>query len=496
MQNRKKIIIAGGGTAGWMTASLMNKQLAHLGWDICLIESPDIGIIGVGEGSTPQLKSFFDKLEISESEWMPACNATYKNGISFKGWSGREGYTDYFHPFGSMLDKHTQSAFIYNCYQKRLGYLLETKPDKFFISAYLANAQRAPLPIHQFPFDVLYGYHFDSHLLGQYLAEYAKCRGVEHISEKITDVILTTDGSIDSVCLEGGRIVSGDLFIDCTGFSGLLLQKKLSVPFISYASNLFNDAAVVVATEADNTLDSQTTSVAMPHGWRWKIPLTTRTGNGYVYSQKYCTKEQAEVEFIEALNLPSTHEHAIRHLKMKVGRVEQNWKKNCIAIGLSQGFIEPLEATALHVVQESIEGAIRVILAGMDELNIREFNNDIAQRFEGIRDYIVCHYRASARVDNEYWRDNTSNQHLSDSLQEMLTVWLQQGDIAQVLQKRNLNRYYNTLSWHSLLAGYGVFPTETQLIQDSTKDSFPMHQISDFLQRCMINFPNHNEVLS
>lgn len=496
-QHLQRIAIVGGGTAGWMAATLVAKRWAKRNIKISVIESKKIGIVGVGEGSTPQLKAFFDTLQISEQEWMPACNATYKMGICFDDWSHLPGGQSYFHPFASTLDKHTAQAFVYNNYMRRQGFDVATHPNRFFVQAKLANDGMAPHPKQHFPFPVQYGYHFDSHLLGQFLKEKAVAWGVEHVYATIHKVTQHDNGDIASLITEDQSEVQAELFVDCSGFDGLLIQKTLNVPFTSFSDNLFNNAAVVLPTERQKVVKAQTVSKALKYGWRWQIPLTNRTGNGYVYANKYCSANQAEIELRTELGLLNSNVEA-RHISMKVGQVAQHWSHNCLALGLSQGFIEPLEATALHIVQTTVESFITYFeRGGFTRQHQPQFNALISQRFEGVRDYIVCHFKANGRDDTEYWVDNRNNTKVSNSLANMLSVWQQGGDITEEIQRQNISQYYNPISWHCLLAGYSQF-NHRQTLRALTfeKQKFSLDAIDDFIQRCAMNFPFHEDQLA
>lgn len=491
-----RIVIVGGGTAGWMAACLMAKRWAPLGVDISVVESREIGIIGVGEGSTPQLRAFFRDLGISEPDWMPACNATYKNGISFHGWSKLPGHSSYFHPFSSPIDAHTAPAFHFNSFYRRRGADLVAAPDRFFLSAKLAERRLAPLPAHHFPFDLAYGYHFDAYLVGGYLRRHAEGRGVRHIEGEVREIVLDAQGAITSLGLADGRRVEADFFVDATGFRSLILQDRLGVPFRSYKENLWNDSAVVMPTPPDASgLGSATRAIAMNAGWRWDIPLTNRSGNGYVYSSDFISASEAERELRSALGLLDAETPA-RHLKMKVGRVDRHWEKNCLAVGLSQGFIEPLEATALHLVQATVESFIETMeKSGLDDAGRRAFNERVNARFEGVRDYIVCHYQASLRDDTEYWRANAANDKRSASLDAMLRCWRGGSDVREEVRRQDIGKYYGDMSWVCLLGGYGNYP---RFLRAPTPEEqrFDMAVIDDFVSRCALNFPDHRAAIA
>jgi tryptophan 6-halogenase len=492
-----RVVILGGGTAGWMAANLLALRWQGRA-EVSVVESEEIGIVGVGEGSTPQLKAFFDTLGIGEAEWMPRCNATFKNGISFHGWSQRPGFESYFHPFPSVLDVHTAGAFFHNAAMRRRGQDVWAHPDRFFVPAHLAEHRLAPQRSENFPFGIGYGYHFDAYLVGAFLREKAVERGVRHHSRRVVEVAVGEDGTVSNLVVEGGDTLAGDIFIDASGFRSVIAQAALGAKFLPFAENLFNDRAVVMPTPADPIgTNSQTKSTAMRHGWAWDIPLTDRTGNGYVYASAYCSPDEAEAELRAHLGLTDSDVPA-RHLQMKVGRLEESWVGNCLAIGLAQGFIEPLEATALHIVQATVESFIRAFEeGGFTPAKRAEFNRAIAARYEGIRDYIVCHYRVNRRTDTDYWRDNAKNDHLSDSLKAILTCWFTGQDLEAEIGRQNISQYYAAGSWHCLLAGYGTFPADAKIRPpEPAAQRFDMAAIDDFVTRCGRNFRDHKAVLA
>src|SRR5258705_1410544 len=253
----RRIVIVGGGSAGWMTALIFARSLLPKGVEITVVESPTVGIIGVGEGSTPWLRGFFDSLGIEEAEWMPACNATYKCGITFDGWSTKPGFKSYFHPFASMLDNLTMTQFVHNADARVNGAQLHAHPNRFFIATRLARGHLAPKAAEHFPFDIWHGYHFDSVLLGQFLHKKALQRGVRYLTAHVTHANLDEHGAIASLGTREGPAIAGDLFVDCTGFAGLLITQALKTPFVSFAENLFNDAAIAMPTPIGDTVPSQ-----------------------------------------------------------------------------------------------------------------------------------------------------------------------------------------------------------------------------------------------
>jgi tryptophan 6-halogenase len=491
----RDIAIIGGGTAGWMAAIILANALIARGARITVLESPAVGIIGVGEGSTPWLRGFFEAAGIEESEWMPEVNATYKCGIAFEGWSTKPGFESYFHPFASMLDNFTVGMLVRNADARVNGWNAWAHPNRFFIASRLAEECKAPRPERNFPFDVWYGYHFDAGLLGQFLHRKAVERGVVYKSCHVADVRMKENGDIAAVVTSEGETVAADLFVDCTGFQGLIIQKTLGTPFHPYADNLFNDSAIAMPTPAPERLPSQTLSKAMRHGWMWRIPLTNRFGNGYVYSSQFVSADEAERELREAIGMLDSPVEA-RHLRMRTGRVSRHWNRNCLAVGLSQGFIEPLEATALLFIQRTAEYFVEALESGdLSEAARERYNERLNRQFEGTRDYIVTHYKTNSRTDTEYWRANAANTKLSDALLELYAVWMSGRGIAREIGSQRLGVGYPIASWYSIFAGMGIFGPPERLRAPDPGDFDDIAEVDDLIARSAANFREQREVL-
>jgi hypothetical protein len=488
----KKIIIVGGGSAGWMTALMYGDALIKQGVEITVLESPTVGVIGVGEGSTPALKRYFDSLGITEAEWMPACNATYKSGITFDGWSTKPGYESYFHQFATMVDNLTLPNFMENVHARQRGAAIDARPNRYFLSSRLSDDCLAPQASENFPFFTTYGYHFDATLLGQFLHKRAAALGVQHKVCHVTHAVMNEHGDIAAVATQEGEQLAADFFIDCSGFSALLIGKTLETPFVSYADNLFNDSAIAMPSEIGDKIPTQTVSTAMQHGWAWKIPLTNRYGNGYVYSSSFVSSDQAEHELRTKLGLLESETQA-RHLKMKLGRVTKHWNRNVLAVGLSQGFLEPLEATALYLTQ--MTAAIFLLFLEKGDLSDKAqdlYNQEIHDYFDGHRDYIVAHYKTNSRTDTPYWRANAENlSNASDSLKHIFQTWIEGKDLAAEIRRQNIERYYPVGSWYALLAGMGTFPEIEEPINTNA-----LAPLDDFMRRCALNFRDHRTVLN
>lgn len=480
-----RVVVLGGGSAGWITACLLHKAWGHRGGSVTLVESPDIGIIGVGEGSTPQLKALWDHLGIDEAAFMSACDATWKLGIRFTGWSERPGYESYFHPFPGPVDLHTEPAYVAACALARRGLDLPVLPDRWFLAARLAEHRKQPRPAPEFPFGPSYGYHFDAYKLGAFLRDWGVPRGITHLERRVGEVALTETGDVAALVCEGGDRIDGDIFVDCSGFAGVIGQRALEGRFISFAENLFNDRAVVMPTAHAGPYRPQTEAIAMSAGWRWSIPLTTRVGNGYVYSSAHISDEEAEAELRAACG----SEADARVLKMRVGRVERSWHRNCLSAGLAQGFVEPLEATALHIVITTALDFLAAYERGGFMPRYRDvFNAGVAARYDGIRDYIVAHYRMNQRSDSDYWVANARNQHLSDNLKAMITAWFTHEGIAETNARTYAQPPYSPMSWHALFAGYGSFPDPGRMRAPVGDDLRPFHAVEEMLSACERNF--------
>lgn len=464
----RQIIIVGGGTAGWMAANLMAHQWRTLGIGITLIESSDIGTVGVGEGSTPFLKAFFQTLGIAEQQWMPACNATYKCGINFPDWSTVPGHSSYFHPFYGDPDAPQARLFFQNCADRRQGIDAPAIPDEYFIATHLTRQKQAPIaPATDQAANcpaLDYGYHFDSELLGRFLKKHAIGLGVRHIDDTVTKVHQDGAGNIAIVQTALHGPLRGDFFVDCSGFNGLLIHQTLGEQLISYRDQLFNDSAVAISTPLpeQDKIPCHTESKALKHGWVWHIPLQNRYGNGYVYSSDYINKSEAEAE-LRALLGEAADGQAARHLHWQPGRISNHWKHNCVAIGLSQGFLEPLEAPMLYLIQRSIENFIeRFVAGGFGPQQRQRFNDEINTIIDGTRDYLQAHYKLNSRNDSRYWTDNAANERLSGPLEALLNGWRGNDNFDQVLGTCQSQLSYQKTSWYCLLAGKGYFPAPQQ----------------------------------
>ncbi|MDO6746772.1 tryptophan halogenase family protein [Gilvimarinus sp. 1_MG-2023] len=453
--NGMHVAIVGGGTAGWMAANLLKHHCKDA--QITLIESDKLDPIGVGEGSTPYLKQFFQTLGITDADWMPECDATYKAGIRFPGWSTVAGFTSYFHPFYSQLDIPTAERFFTNSKQALSEGANPVHPDDYFVNQPLAAQGLAPIS-DSLATDVDFGYHFNAAKLGQFLKKHAQKLGVHCIVDHIDSVeTCAQDGRVTRLLSEKNGPLNADFFIDCTGFHGLIGRKTFQLPVKSYSDYLFNDRAVTVMTPAQECLRSETTSTALQHGWAWQIPLYTRTGNGYVYSSRHCSPEQAQSELLNHLGVAG-QDLPVRHLKMSLGRLDEHWHKNCLSVGLSQGFIEPLEATALMLVQYTVDMFIKHFDANKPVLanNQNLVNKNVNTLTDGVLDYICAHYRMNTRSDTAYWRE-CREAPMPDNLARLVQAWRSGCGFEQTLHELRGELAYLRPSWYVLFAGMGCF---------------------------------------
>ncbi|NOU52256.1 tryptophan 7-halogenase [Pseudoalteromonas sp. JBTF-M23] len=442
MKKIHSLTILGGGTAGWMCAAYLARHQLNL--SVTVIESPSIGRIGVGEGSTPHLQLFMQSLGVQESDWMSECQASYKTGIYFDNWNGDK--SSYFHPFFSEMDAKTAEVYFVNANARRRGSEYFDKPNHYFLAAVLADKQQAPLPQSPLPRALEYGYHFDAQKLADWLRKFSLARGVKHIPSTVSEVQHQAR-EIIALTLESGEQVSSDFYVDASGFNALLIDKALKVPFVSFSDQLLNDAAVAIANDKKDPLPSSTSSIAMPCGWRWQIPLQGRTGHGYVYSSAYVTAEEAEAQLRQAAQLDKGQ---AKHLSMRVGMMARSVEGNVFAIGLAQSFIEPLEATALMVTGHSIELLNRLL---SQQLDYEAINQELSDLVLGIKEYVLAHYATSKRVDTPYWLDAKAAALSLNELDELLTHWRSGGDFDAWLNQHRQQSPYIRPSWYCLLGG-------------------------------------------
>jgi len=457
----ENVVIAGGGSAGWMTASIFLHSLGVAGSKITLIESPDIPAIGVGEGTTPLFKRFLKFLGVSEKEFMRACRATYKHGIEFPGWTGRKEFASYFHPFASPSYRHYEQQFFSNCDRRRKGEIADTDSSNFFFNAELARQRKAPVGGRDRNTENMdYAYHFDTALLADFLKQKCIAGGVNHVVDNIGNVGVDANGDLEYLETESNARLEGDFFVDCTGFRRLLLSRVMDSEPVSYESRLFNNSAVVIRTPVPEEVDlpPYTESTALKCGWAWRIPLMNKMSWGYVYSADYTSREDAELELREHIGEDTAGIEPL-HIKLQVGRVSEHWKRNCLAVGLSQGFIEPLEATALGLTQFTINRFVTYFSRGGFSATYRtHFNDIINEAFDRTIDYIQMHYKLNTRDDTQYWRDCRANENITAAMRAIIEAWDHpSADFMSVLKEQVHRSSYAPYSWYCILSGMGRY---------------------------------------
>lgn len=466
----QSVVVLGGGTAGWMTASYLKRAFPNL--KITLAEAPAIPKIGVGEATIPNLqKVFFDFLGLKEDDWMRRCNAAFKVGIKFSNWrrSRAEDPNDYFyHLFGLIpecngvplshywtLKRHQGSdeALAYACYKEPA--LLDAK-----LSPRYMDGSRA----------MYYAWHFDAHLVADYLRDVAVGWGVEHVVDQLENVELDGDGAVGTLHMRSGRKLQADLFVDCSGFRGLLINKALAEPFLDMSDYLLCDSAVATAVPHDDAkygVDPYTSAIAMDAGWTWKIPMLGRFGSGYVYSSKFADEGEAVRDFCDLWKLDPDKAN-LNKIRFRVGRNRRAWVKNCVSIGLSSCFLEPLESTGIYFIYAAIyQLAKHFPDKNFNPVLTKRFNEEIETMFDECRDFIQAHYFISPRTDTAFWRANRHDLRLSDDLQHKVETYKAGLAVNQPLSDvdgyytnfdHEFRNFWTNSSFYCVLGGLGLVP--------------------------------------
>lgn len=447
-----KIVIVGGGTAGWMTAATLAKVLGRDYCDICLVESDQIGTVSVGEATIPQIQLFNKILGIDENEFVKKTKGSFKLGIEFIDWTKDSG--SYVHPFGDYGT--TMNAIPFHHYWLKM-YQQGKSPDleEYSLAAVAARQGKfmRPKNMGNSPLSQInYAFHFDATLYADFLRKYSVERGVTRIEGKVEEVLLDeSNGFIDSVLMASGEQIHADLFVDCTGFKALLIEGALKTGFTDWSDVLPCDTAVAMPCEAmqSEVLYPYTQAKAQKAGWIWRIPLQHRVGNGYVYPSQYVSDEEA-VSILTA-QMEGEPIGKPNFLRWTTGVRNKGWNKNCIAIGLSAGFVEPLESTGLHLIQSSIAKLMSLFPhQGFSQVDIDSYNAQMTSELEYIRDFIVLHYKATDRDDSEFWR-HCQSMKISDRLQTKIDSYQANGRIF-----RQDNELFTESSWLAVMHGQGV----------------------------------------
>ena len=477
----KRIVIAGGGTAGWMVAAGISKTLGKI-LDIKLIESDEIGTVGVGEATIPTLMNFHNLLELNEQEFMAATQATFKLGISFENW--RDLNEDYIHSFGLTGTDHWTAGFQHFWMKGRERKLAGDYGD-YCLELKAAQAGRfAHLPRN----GMNYAYHMDASLYAKYLRKFSEPFGVKRIEGKIAEV--NTDpmsGDITSLKLDSGELIEGDLFIDCTGFRALLIGKTMNVEYEDWSHWLFCDSAIAVQTESVGDALPYTRSIAREAGWQWRIPLQHRVGNGIVYGSRYLDDAKAKQTLLD--NVEGKVLTEPRVIRFQPGQRRKVWNGNCVAIGLASGFLEPIESTSIHLIQRGIIRLMQMFpTAGICQTDVDEYNKQSSTEIEHIRDFIILHYHVTNRQDTPFWQA-CRDMDIPASLRHRINHFRETARVFRVP-----NELFAENSWIQVMLGQGIMPQQHHQVADLMGDaelSGFLNAISASVDKTVMQLPSH-----
>ncbi|MDD8058205.1 MULTISPECIES: tryptophan halogenase family protein [Shewanella] len=493
----KNIVIVGGGTSGWMTAAMLSR-LFNTQLNITLIESEAIGTIGVGEATIPPLQIFNRVLGIKESDFIHTTQATYKLGIEFENWY-QQGDT-YMHAFGNVGRDLGFTSFHHYWLCAQAAHTSDTQYNPADFWRYSINYQAAKhnkfQPIANIPnaqmSGITHAYHFDASLYATLLQQYCLQRGVKRLEGKIDNTTLDNSGNIASVILQNGQTIAGELFIDCSGFAALLIEQALGVDYENWQHWLPCDSAYAVPCESTTPLLPYTKATAHDAGWQWRIPLQHRTGNGIVYSSQFMSDAQAKQLLLD--NLDGRPLAEPRKINFTTGRRVKQWHKNCIAIGLSSGFLEPLESTSLHLVQSAIIRLTKLFPHhGIQSQQIDEFNRQSQTEFEQIRDFIILHYHLNAKQkepENAGLWQHCRDMSIPEGLQQKIDLFNQTACVF-----RHQDELFTEAAWIQVMLGQGIKPTDFHPLAAAVEPT-ALHDylgnISKVINTTVASMPEHS----
>lgn len=468
----KSYVIVGGGTAGWISAAVLSHVLQNTGVTITLVESPDVPTVGVGEATIPSFVDLLSFLNISKQEFIAKTNATFKLAIKFVDWYQENHH--YWHPFGKIGSKIDGKEF-YQHWLKSHFNGEQFKFTNFSPAVMMAKEHRFYIPDPKKPNNLsssAYALHFDAGLAAKFLAEYAQAKGVKCIKAHVDKVEQHPNGQIKTLQLNNGETLSSDFFIDCSGQRSLLLKQTLRVGFVDWQHYLPVNSAVVMQTEKMPSLAPYTQSIAHKNGWRWCIPLQNRTGNGFVFSKDFCDEQQAVDLLTSKVEGKAVTDPKI--MRFTTGKSEKFWYKNCLAVGLSSGFLEPLESTGIHLIMRSILNFVQMLPdQNLSKVTQDEYNRLMNIEYDCIRDFIVLHYCTSQRTDSPFWQ-MWQNLAIPDSLQYKLDLFKSHGR----LMHNDLDLFASD-SWYAVLEGMGVKPNA----YDHTVDASNYEKVQNILEQ-------------
>jgi len=460
----KRVVIAGGGTAGWMAAAALSKTLGKV-LEITLIESDEIGTVGVGEATIPPLVTFHRLLDINEQKFMAAAQGTFKLGIGFENW--RSVGHKYIHSFGVTGHDHWAAGFQHFWLKGRQRGLAGDFGDYCLELRAALESKFAHLP----NIGINYAFHIDASLYARFLRQFSEGYGVRRLEGKIVEVRTNgATGFIESLRLDSGDEIAGDLFIDCTGFRGLLIEQTLHAGYEDWSHWLPCDSAVAAQTESTGEAIPYTRSIARDAGWQWRIPLQHRVGNGMVYCSRYISDAAAREALLA--NIEGALLTEPRVIKFRPGQRRRTWIKNCVALGLASGFVEPLESTSIHLIQRGIMRLLQTFPhAAVAPADVEEYNRQTSDEIQHIRDFIVLHYHVTERDDTPFWR-HCRNMEIPASLAHRIALFRQTGRVFRIP-----NELFAENSWIQVMLGQGITPQQYHPVVDVMSDE----ELSRFL---------------
>ncbi|MBV9528849.1 tryptophan halogenase family protein [Sphingomonas sp.] len=493
LEPARDFVIVGGGTAGWMAAAALAKCAGTQQRRITLIESEAIGTVGVGESTIPPIQLFNRLLGIDEDEFVRETNATFKLGIEFVDW--RRVGERYFHNFG-LLGADLRTGVSFNHYWLRWAQS-GGDPDQLRFSAEAEAARlgkfgRTPGAAGSGQPNINYAFQFDASTYAAYLRRYSEKRGVIRREGKVVDVRQDPEtGFIDAVQMEDGSSIQGDFFIDCSGFRGLLIEQVFKAGFEDWSHWLPNDRAAAAPAERMPEPAPYTVARAREAGWQWRIPLQHRTGNGYVYCSSYISDDEASSRLVESLGGSALADPRV--LRFQAGRRRASWVKNCLALGLSSGFLEPLESTSIHLVQAAISKFLDFFPARRpDPALIDRFNEEMRFQYESIRDFIIAHYKVTEREDTEFWR-YCRHMSIPDTLAEKLEMFRARGEV-----KPRWSDIFSEVSWFAVLYGQGLTPEGYHPLADLMSEDdleLTLSRIRSAIRQKVDALPSHGDFI-
>lgn len=480
-----KIVILGGGSAGWMTAAALSNAFGKTK-QIVLVESDAIGTVGVGEATIPLIESFNTLLGIKEQDFLSYTNGTFKLGIKFENWGGQG--ESYIHPFG-IPGKDSWMANFQHFWLRGQQLGVAKAYSDYSINIRAAEAQKFAKDSAA---GLAYAYHFDAGLYAKLLRTYSEAKGVKRVEGKVQDVqVDTTTGYIQELKLESGEVISGDLFIDCSGFAALLSEKTLSTEFEDWSHWLPCDRAWAVQTDLVEKPAPYTRSIAHAAGWQWRIPLQHRMGNGCVFSSRYMSEEKARELLVGSVEGGLRTEP--RLVKFKTGRSVKQWNKNCVSIGLASGFLEPLESTSLHLIQSAVTRLIRMLPADEIQLPIvDEYNRQSKFEYETIRDFIILHYCVTSRTDSDFW-NYCRTMDLPQTLQNRIDIYKHNPSVF-----REHDELFHEGSWQAVMLGQGLQPkTYHPVVNELSEAELVrfLQSIDNGISQRVAQYPSHTDFI-